>query len=476
METRDILSVGIDVGTTTTQLIFSRLRLVNRAGPTQVPRFEFAERRILFSSPVVFTPKDERGAIRRPELEALVKSWFELAGMKFSDIETGAIIITGESLKATNARDTVMGLAEGLGDFVVATAGPHLESIIAGRGSGAASWSEAHGATVLNIDVGGGTANYAVFSLGRVADTACLNVGGRLIETDPRGRATRIHTPAEPVVAELFGPGTTGLGPRELARVAERMADMIYAVAVGTPDPLAEKLLQTPPLAPGQKYDAVFVSGGVGACLYGQTPGDNPGDPFRFGDLGPLLAAAIRRHPGMNALPLREPACTIQATVIGAGAWSLSLSGSTIWADAAKLPLKNIPVAVLPLDWREERPDIAEAISRALSRLDLDPGRDLFAAALPPGMPVTYRVVRHLAAGLARFFSEHAASPHPVLVVLREDAGKVLGMELAPLLPGRELAVIDEVEVRDGDYIDLGRPLYTGGLVPLTIKSLAFSA
>ena len=184
MGTRQINSVGIDVGTTTTQVIFSALELTNRAPPSQVPRYAFSRREITYVSPVVFTPIEHDGHIRITELGHFVDEQYRLAGMSRQQIESGAIIVTGETSKARNARQAIMELAEALGDFVVATAGPHLESVIAGHGSGAAEYSSSNSARVLNIDIGGGTSNYAVFNCGQVDDTACLNVGGRLVETD----------------------------------------------------------------------------------------------------------------------------------------------------------------------------------------------------------------------------------------------------------------------------------------------------
>ncbi|MFR5646573.1 MAG: ethanolamine ammonia-lyase reactivating factor EutA [Bilophila wadsworthia] len=138
----------------------------------------------LWQSPVAFTPLTDVDTLDEAALDALIRGWYAEAGVRPEDVETGAVIVTGESLKTVNARRTVMRLADSLGDFVVASAGPHLESVIAGRGAGAAALSEARRGTVLNIDIGGGTSNYAVFRAGRVIDTACLNMGGRLAETD----------------------------------------------------------------------------------------------------------------------------------------------------------------------------------------------------------------------------------------------------------------------------------------------------
>lgn len=61
-----------------------------------------------------------------------------------------------------------------------------------------------------------------------------------------------------------------------------------------------------------------------------------------------------------------------------------------------------------------------------------------------------------------------------LLVVAGQDFGKALGMLLRPQLQQLPLAVIDEVIVRAGDYIDIGTPLFGGSVVPVTVKSLAF--
>lgn len=474
MNVKEIRSVGIDIGTTTTQVIFSALELVNRAAPSQVPRYEFSRRDITYESPVVFTPIDHAGHIDQPRLADFIKAQYREAGLDTTTVESGAIIITGETSKARNARVTVMDLAESLGDFVVATAGPHLESIIAGQGSGAGEYSRAHSARVMNIDIGGGTSNYVVFDCGRVVDTACLNVGGHLIETDDRGRVGFIHEPAAKVVAELgLGQAADNLARRDLETVAARMAALVVEIIEGTPSALAHRLLMTDCLRRGHHLDALFVSGGVGECLY--HPAD---DVFAYGDIGPLLAAALRAHPGFSAMPLREPKQTLRATVIGAGAYTLSLSGSTIWLNYAHLPLRNLPVVVPALGEADgsDASQLAAAWSLAAQRQDLDPSRELCALSLPTELPVSYRSVLACAAALREFAARHANPQLPLIVVARQDFGKALGMELQPTLVGRELAVIDEVEVREGDYVDIGNSYFGGEIVPLTVKSLAFPA
>lgn len=337
--------------------------------------------------------------------------------------------------------------------------------MIAGHGAGAQPLSEQKMCRVLNIDIGGGTSNYALFEAGKVTSTACLNVGGRLLETDGQGRVLYAHKPGQVIVNDIFGIGTDArsLTSSQLVQVVRRMADLIVEIIEGQPSLLAQTLMQTALLSEGVKPDVITLSGGVGECYRHQ-----PTDPFAFSDIGPLLATALHEHPRLREMNVQFPAQTVRATVIGAGAHTLSLSGSTIWLEGVALPLRNLPV-VIPLD----ESDLVTAWQRALTQLDLDPQTDAYVLALPASLPVRYAAILNVIDAL-QIFVTRFPNPHPLLVVAEQDFGKALGMLLRPQLQQLQLAVIDEVIVRAGDYIDIGTPLFGGSVVPVTVKSLAF--
>ena len=167
----------------------------------------------------------------------------------------------------------------------------------------------------------------------------------------------------------------------------------------------------------------------------------------------------------------------MRATVIGAGAYTLSLSGSTIWLNADQLPIKNVPVLQSGLQWAQVGSSAAlvDAWVLAATRMDLDTKVSLYALALPVDVPVTYQNVLVISEALQQFNKQNP-NPHPLLVMSKQDLGKVLGMELQPYLGNRSLAVVDEVETREGDFVDIGKPFFGGDVVPLTVKSLAFPA
>lgn len=472
---KTIRSVGIDIGTTTTQLIFSSLQIMNRAPATQVPRYEFIERKILYTSEIYLTPILPDATIDEQALREIIRAEYARAGFKPGDIETGAVIITGETAGARNARTVLLRLTEELGNFIVATAGPHLEAVIAGKGAGGDRYSEDYLTRVINIDIGGGTSNFAVFHSGRVEQTACIQVGGRLIEVEPNGTVTKIHPPVRSIMRQLlphFQERFTMLTFADIRMIVEKMADLIVECLQANPSNLAKSLLLTAPLSPVEGKPCLTFSGGVGECYYYPELWQHA--PFRFGDIGPLLARALSQHPYFSRQRILCPRQTIRATVIGAGAHSLSLSGSTIWIDTGHLPLRNIPVVHPNVDWRRPHPELKQAIVSSVRQQDLNPSHDVYAVFLPQDMPLKYQTIVEVTDELAQYFRQYDQKNFPALVICYHDVGKVLGMELAPQLRPRQVAIIDEVHLQEGDYIDIGESFFGGEIVPLTIKSLAF--
>ncbi|WP_231571281.1 ethanolamine ammonia-lyase reactivating factor EutA [Gordoniibacillus kamchatkensis] len=201
MQSQWITSAGIDIGTSTTKMIVSRLKLVRTSSALSLPRYDISERELLYASPVYATPLAGSDEIDGERLGAILAEEYRRAGIRPEDLKSGAVIITGETANKRNASRIVHLLAERSGDFVVATAGADLEGLLAGKGAGAERRSTQVRGAVANIDIGGGTANAAIFRRGKPAGTVTFHVGGRLLQIGGGGTIVHISPSVRPWLA-----------------------------------------------------------------------------------------------------------------------------------------------------------------------------------------------------------------------------------------------------------------------------------
>lgn len=436
-------SVGLDVGTTSTQLVVSELTVENRAGSFAVPEMEIAQRSIRYKSPIYFTPLMGQDRVDGEKIREIVDAEYERAGISKADVDTGAIIITGETSRKENARIVLDALSDYAGEFVVATAGPDLESVLAAKGAGATDFSEKTGKTVLHMDIGGGTSNLALIENGKITATTCLNVGGRLVKIGADGRLTYISPVLDGLFSGKNGDYVNQEAVMELARVLALALEMAAGLREKTE--LFERLrteevvTEWPEVPEGT---VMSFSGGVADCIEKEQPW------LAFGDMGPELGKAIRESRLCRGdYVLGEE--TIRATVIGAGCHSAQLSGSTVFGQRVQLPLKNLPVV--------------ESVA-GLTALD-GPG----VLALPGFRSPGYEQVAELAEKMIADFGQR-----PVLLALQEDMAKALGQQIALRLgKDAQILCIDRVKLKAGDYLDVGAPV--GPALPVVIKTLILS-
>ena len=443
-----LLSLGLDVGTTSTQMIFSRLTIENKAGAFSVPEMEIQQREILYRSPVHFTPLLREELVDAAALRKIVDGAYAEAGLRKEQVATGAIIITGETSRRENARAVLEELSGYAGDFVVATAGPALESVLAAKGAGAVAWSEKTGKPVLHMDIGGGTSNLAWIREGKIRQTGCMNVGGRLLKFGKDGRITYISPVLEGLTQLKIGEKPTQEAVRTLADVLVQGLEMAAGLRPATE--LLERLWTREMPFPQEILRGEWVfsfSGGVADCIETRHPWQ------MFGDMGPVLGQAIGES-GLCWGEYRLGEETIRATVIGAGCHSAQLSGSTVFHRNLRFPLKNLPVV------RTEQPESGE-IRRLLAQQE-----GLAVLALPGSGGMDYASVRAYGKAIAE-----GCGDRPVLVCLERDMAKALGQVLALLLPkDRPILCIDRVKLGPESYLDVAAPV--GPAIPVVMKTL----
>jgi ethanolamine utilization protein EutA len=469
-----ILTAGVDIGSSTSHLVFSRI-LLERLDS----RYVVVERETLYESGILltpYTPSKTGNEIDAAVLGAFIREQYLAAGVKPETIDTGALILTGVAAMRTNARAIGDLFAREAGKMVAVSAGDRLETIMAAHGSGAVGRSLRDRATVMNIDIGGGTSKLAICAEGKVIAQTALDVGARLISTGACGRIERIEAAGRLFAAELgfdLNPGDIP-GSDRMRALAELMADRLNeAIHGGSPEAGGRTILRGDPLPRSTTVDSFTISGGVSEYFYGREKTD-------FGDLGIALANAVRKRLEANSSRILCPDRGIRATVVGASQYTTQVSGSTIYVSPLDiLPLRNVPVIAPDLRLEEQVIDstaVSSAIRAALVRLDLAASPVPVALFVPWRGPATWARLDAFCRGMLDGMTTLLARGHPLLVAGDGDVGGLIGVHFHEEMKLTHAVVsIDGLELREFDYIDIGSMLDLSGAVPVVIKSLIFN-
>ena len=464
MRQERLTSVGIDIGTSTLQCVFSSMTLRNLSPSFAVPRVELTDKRVLYRAPIRLTPLLTPDTIDGAAVARLIEEDYERAGIRPADIGCGAVIITGETARKKNAREVAQALAGLAGDFVVATAGPELEGVLAGKGAGAAALSRERGKTVLNLDIGGGTTNMCLFDRGEPLETGCLNIGGRLLRFTEAG-AVHSFTASLLLVARDVGvplaPGA--FVPQELvSRIARRMAEVLEeAVNLRPRTPLYHALVLGHGLPEHVVPDFFTFSGGVADCVYRTIAEDS-----LFFDIGRTLGECLAASRFFSRGRVARALETLHATVIGAGAYSVAVTGSTISLSNVRFPLKGLPVAKVRLETPEDVAGLGDRIRKQNSLYEPP-----FAIGFEGLRSPTYGQIEAIAGEIVRGMGDFT----PRILIMSQDMAKALGQALMRRWgTDASLICVDGITLTHGDTVDLGEPLAEGRVLPVVVKTLAF--
>ena len=467
----EILSVGVDVGSSTSHLVFSRL-LLKRDEHSVSRRFNIEQRNVLHEGRIVNTPLLDDDTLDIEKLTGFFKEEYKRAGIDPADIQTGAVILTGESAKKQNAKHIAESLSNDIGKFVAATAGPNFESLIAAMGSGATARSKLCGNTILSCDIGGGTSNMAISRNGETISTSCISVGGRLLGVNAERKIWRIDEPAMKLMQHLGLNHKIGdrISKADLEKIAGAFAEILFEVITGpAKSSLARQLMLTDDLNFPPQIDEYSFSGGVAELMYGQTG--------NFDDIGQILAAKINALIPALTSPVIEPKNKIRATVIGAGAYSLSISGSSGFMDQkVSFPIRNVPVIRVDIDNAKlSLEHIISQINNSFQRFDLDEGDDIVALYFKDPVRTSYPQLELFAKSIEAALPRTIHKKLPIILIFETDIACSVGSVMRRETDLKtNLLSLDELTLKEGDWIDIGEPLIAGQVFPVTVKSLVF--
>ncbi|MGI8386789.1 ethanolamine ammonia-lyase reactivating factor EutA [Robertmurraya sp. P23] len=473
-----ITSIGLDIGTSTTKFIVSHLSIAEQGSPFHLPTSQIIDRTVVYESSIYTTPLTSNQDIDMQSLATILSNEYEQSGIHFKDVKAGAVIITGETARKENAEKIINYLADRAGNFVVATAGADLEGILAGKGSGAKDRSEEIEGIVANVDIGGGTANVALFEAGRAIQTFTFHVGGRLIRINDQEEVVYISEYLRPwLEANLFSTQKDrGITLNELIEICTRMNQSMISFLSGEPKYHADLLLLEPMDQTLPPIKEVIFSGGVGHMMAGKEP-IQMNEVTTFGDIGPLLASTLLKESKWSGLNIIEAKETTRATVIGAGMQNTELSGATIFVHEALLPIKNLPIVRIMVDTLDFETiafanQLDEVMTQAKKLYDVqDPP---FALGLLGMEYCSYQTMKSMTNTIYQLFHHHFPNATCLVVICESDIGKALGQSLKKTShEGMQIICIDQVDFLHGDYIDLGLRI-AGEAISLSVKTLAF--
>lgn len=467
-----LTSVGVDIGSSTSHLVFSRLELTLEGS-----RYRVTKRDVLNESEILLTPYVDDTRIDVEALEAFINQQYKSAKIRREEVDTGALILTGVAVRRRNARAIAELFAEEAGKFVAVSAGDGLEATMAAHGSGAVAHSGKIGGVVLNIDVGGGTSKFAICNNGKVQEVSAIDIGARLLAFDNNGAIVRIEEAGRKHAGWAGFEVALGqkVSEENLRKMVGGMIDKLFALL--RPNSLTEDikgLLRLPSLTYRGEIDCVMFSGGVSEFIYNRSKST-------FGDLGPLIADEIHRRMAELDLLVLEPNARIRATVIGASQYTVQVSGNTIFISPEDtVPVRNLAVVApeFPLHADEFAKDtVREVTLNALRRLDLLSGRQPVAVAFHWDGSATFSRLQAFCAGIFEGLKDILAKGHPLVLVNDGDIGGIIGLHFQEECNvANPIISIDGIALNDFDYIDVGALIPSSGSVPVVIKSLIFPA
>jgi ethanolamine utilization protein EutA len=456
-----VILLGLDFGSTTSSALVASASISSGA----IPFKTLTDIEIEHLCEPVLTPLTG-DAIDVEKITFLIQNWIKQSDVKIDAIFSGGSMITGLAAQADNAKALTKIITNIVGESMIATADdPCLESWLAFKGSCAALSRFESEMPLLNFDIGGGTTNVALGLNGDVQQTGCYFIGARHFQFVAGGyQIVAISSYGAALLAALNIEKTIGdtFSEDEIEEIIAFYVSTLEAIVLGNAEflnaEIAKKHTQIAMHLAANIKPKLTFSGGVGELIYKISANEAlPATTF-YGDFGIALALAIARSAVLSAnLKTHIPEHKGRATVVGLTLHSTEISGNSLYlpntkdlAKPASLPLHNLPI-----------------VAKLANNSSATQWQSAFALAAicPHGACIQIsasnklELIRSLAIQIRHALQAniHEASG-PLILLIETNIGKVLGNYICDW--GQldyNLMVIDEVALRDAQFVNIGR-------------------
>lgn len=465
-----LYSMGIDVGTTTTQIIFSEIIIENCSTSKYIFKNEITQKEVLYKSEIYITPFVNKSVIDFEKLKYIIENEFVKSGVKKEEVSAGAIIITGDAAKCENAKEVLYALSDFSGKFVTASAGADLEAVFSGYGAGACKISKEAKGRVLNFDLGGGTTAISVFNSGEIEDAFAVDIGGRLVSFDDEGKVNYISPKIQFLIKKMNLIIEAGEKPdiKELIKLCYRFSTMLVELAGFSKIKMDTLKLFIDHKNKKLPIDFITFSGGVAEYVYKDIEDINDNFTMFYKDIGPILGFCIKNTFKSFKDKIIKSEETISAKVIGAGNNSFILSGDTVTFDESLLPLKNVPIIKAFQYETENYYNLYENLHNKLKLYENTPVAVAFKGPQSP----SYSEISLMAGQIIKLCENRNL---PVLVIVENDFARALGQKIKlELNNSKKVVCIDKINVNNGDYIDIFKSV--GDVLMVSVRTLTFNS
>lgn len=455
--------IGLDFGSTTSSCLLAKGNFFQDA---RTGRVHVRQVNPIFRSETVFTPYqiEDPQNIDEAKLEALMHEWFKNIDMHSITLAGGGAILTGLAAQSQNIDILMQKIKKCVSNAMIVTAhDPHFESWLAWHGGAAVLSKQNPTHFVMNLDIGGGTTNFAVGRAGEVRYTGSVFVGARHIQFVSGTYIIQHVSPYGLLVfqyLQISKKRGDSLNDLEISILTQFYIEVLQAIIKGNQTFFITRNLTGLIDASWKDLDTTIrdgpimftVTGGVGELMTQYAlKGSWPSTTF-FGDLGIDLAKAILNSEFASSIQISTPTHTSSATLYGVALFSTQFAGNTIFMSGKiPLPLDQVPIlayvqGITSLNQLQEIVLQAKQWSSAIG---------IYFNIPKPN----WQEIKNLGEVLSSFLKDWDVFFPPLVLLVPHNIGHALGCYVTGWKKKSiRLLVLDEIVLQNARFVQIGTP------------------